>query len=271
MNNMNDDITILPYHAGSVECRICGLKFLPELEEDQELHRHEHIRFLRGGLPYELREFIKRAAWEAAECEDGVQGDEGRRQQEIAKRVVAYSYWTRDVSYGIPESEFEPFMDETFAFIDERIAEYEDHAHQNNENNDNIILQKGAGIVECRICSLTFFPHLKEDTERHEHEHRRILCGGWPYDVREFIKRAGYEALRHKPEIEDGSPNRQHEIAKRAIIFAGWARAVSKGIPENDLVAYMAAHFAAMDAKESGDRYQLEKANQAMARWRRYG
>src|SRR5438094_752050 len=139
---MNDDITILPYHSGIVECRICGLKFLPELEEDQELHQHEHLRFLRGGLPYDLREFIKRAAWEAAEYEDGIQGDEG---------------------------------------------------------------------------------------------------------------------------------SRQHELAKRAIIFARWARSVSKGIPENDLGAYMAAHFAAMDARESGDRYQLEKANQAMARWRRYG
>ena len=140
-----------------------------------------------------------------------------------------------------------------------------------NPQPDSTLLQKGDGIVECRICGLTFFPHLQEDRERHEHEHRRILCGGWPYDIREFIKRAGYEALRHKPEIEDGSPNRQHEIAKRAIIFARWARSVSNGIPENDLNAYMAAHFAAMDARESGDWYQLEKANQAMARWLKYG
>jgi len=33
----------------------------------------------------------------------------------------------------------------------------------------------------------------------------------------------------------------------------------------------MAAAFAAMNARESGDQYQLEKANQAMARWRQYG
>ena len=131
--NKHDDITILPYHSGSVECRICGLKFLPELEEDQEQHGLEHLRILSGGLPYDLREFIKRAAWQAAECEDGVQGDSGRRQQEIAKRTVAFSYWARAISNGIPENEFEPYMAAILAFVDATIAEDEDQIDEAND------------------------------------------------------------------------------------------------------------------------------------------
>jgi hypothetical protein len=140
-----------------------------------------------------------------------------------------------------------------------------------HEQNDIAIIQKGAGIVECRICGLTFFADLPEDRERHEQRHRTVLAGGWPYEIREFIKRVARDALRHKDKIEAESPSREHEIAKRAIVFARWARAVSKGIHENDLEAYMAAHFASMDAEQSGDRYRLEVAKEAMAKWQKYG
>ena len=140
-----------------------------------------------------------------------------------------------------------------------------------NPQPDNTLLQKGDGIVECRICGLTFFPHLQEDRERHEHQHRRILSGGWPYQIREFIKRAAHDVLRHKVEAEGGSASRQQEIAKRALALAWWARAISNGIPENDLEAFMAAHLASLDARQSGDKYQLEQANEAMTKWQKYG
>ena len=119
MNPLNDN-TIQPYHSGIVECRICGFKFVPGQEEegDAELHQNEHWKIICGGLPYDIREFLKKAAWQAAECEDGVQGDYARRQQEIAKRAVAFSYWARAISNGIPENEFEAYMAAHLAFAD---------------------------------------------------------------------------------------------------------------------------------------------------------
>jgi len=91
---------IQPHHSGIVECRICGFKFVPgeDDEEAQELHQLERWKIICGGLPYDIREFLKKTAWQAAECEDGVQGDSARREQEIAKRAVAFSYWTRALS-----------------------------------------------------------------------------------------------------------------------------------------------------------------------------
>jgi hypothetical protein len=60
-------------------------------------------------------------------------------------------------------------------------------------------------------------------------------------------------------------------IAKRAVVFSYWARAISNGIPENDLKAYMAAHFAFFDATVAGDEEQLAEANKAMSPWYKYG
>src|SRR6266853_1075374 len=94
MNYIND-VTILQKDGGIVECRICGLNFLPELEEDRERHEHEHRRIVCGGLPYEIREFLKAAGWAAAQCEDGVEDDNTRRQQEVAKRAVVFAWWAR--------------------------------------------------------------------------------------------------------------------------------------------------------------------------------
>jgi hypothetical protein len=133
--NKQDDSTLREskYGGGIVECRICGLNFLPELEEDRERHEHEHRRIIWGGLPYDIREFIKRAAWEAAECPDGVEGDDARRAQEIAKRTVAFAHWARAASNGIPENDFEPCMSATLALVDATIADDEEKIDEANE------------------------------------------------------------------------------------------------------------------------------------------
>src|SRR6266851_2689387 len=39
----------------------------------------------------DIREFIKKTAWQATKCGDGVQGDSARRQQEIANRTDAFA------------------------------------------------------------------------------------------------------------------------------------------------------------------------------------
>ena len=63
----------------------------------------------------------------------------------------------------------------------------------------------------------------------------------------------------------------QIEIAKRAVVFAWWARAVAKGIPEKAFEDYMAAQFAVVDASVSGDEKQNKEASQVSERWNKYG
>ena len=129
---------------------------------------------------------------------------------------------------------------------------------------DITIIRKPGGIVECRICGLNFLPELAEDRERHEREHLKILAGALPYEIREFLKKVGWEIIKNR----DGrySPARI-ETAKRAAAFAYWARAISNSIPENELQPYMAAHFAWLDAIASGNQAEIARADEAMKRW----
>src|SRR6185436_2394781 len=111
--------------------------------------------------------------------------------------------------------------------------------------NDVTIIRKGNGIVECRICGLNFLPELKEDQERHEDEHRRIVCGAIPYEVREFLKHFGWAVAQgDEPGFAGQKGIWSPEIGKRAVVFAWWTRALSNGIPENDCDRFMAAQFA---------------------------
>lgn len=115
---------------------------------------------------------------------------------------------------------------------------------------------------------MIFLPELEEDRERHEREHLRILAGGLPYEIREFIKKAGWRILDNEDLRE--TPERL-ETAKRAVAFAYWARAIANSIPENELQPYMAAHFAWLDAIVAGDEEEIKRTGEATMRWNRYG
>ena len=136
------------------------------------------------------------------------------------------------------------------------------------KNEDSTIIRKGNGIVECRICGLNFLPELQEDRERHEREHLRVLAGGLPYEVREFLKKVAWEVIDNEDLRE--TPD-SIERAKRALAFAYWSRAISNSIPENELQPYMSAHFAWLDATAAGDEGVIEKTSEALKRWNKYG
>jgi len=133
---------------------------------------------------------------------------------------------------------------------------------------DITIIRKGAGIVECRICGLNFLPELQEDQERHEREHLKVLAGGLPYEIREFLKKAAWEVIDNEDLRE--TP-KAIESAKRALAFAYWSRAISNSIPENELKPYMAAYFAWLDATGAGDEEEIERTSEALKRWNKYG
>ena len=133
---------------------------------------------------------------------------------------------------------------------------------------DITIIRMGGGIVECRICGLKFLPELEEDQERHEREHLKVLAGGIPYEVREFIKKAAWiildnDDLRETPEAL--------ERAKRALAFAYWSREISNSIPENELKPYMAAYLAWLDARGAQDEAEIKKTAEGLRKWNKYG
>ncbi len=135
-------------------------------------------------------------------------------------------------------------------------------------NNDGTLISKGGGIVECRICGFNYLPELEEDRDRHEREHLKILSGGLPYEIREFLKRTGWEIIKNGDMRE--TP-KTLETAKRAVAFAYWARAISNSIPENELQPYMAAHFAWLDAIAARDEEEIQRTSEATTRWNKYG
>ena len=109
---------------------------------------------------------------------------------------------------------------------------------------------------------------LQEDREGHEREHLKVLAGGLPYEVREFIKKAAWEVIDNEDLRE--SPE-SLERAKRALAFAYWSRATSNSIPENELQPYMSAHFAWLDARAARDEGKIKKTSEALKRWNKYG
>jgi hypothetical protein len=133
---------------------------------------------------------------------------------------------------------------------------------------DNTIINKGGGIVECRICGLNYLPELEEDRERHEREHLNVLAGGIPYEVREFMKQAAWEVLDNEDLRET---SQRLERAKRTLAFAYWSRAISNSIPENELKPYMADTFAWLDAIGAGDQEEVDRKAEALKKWNRYG
>ena len=125
--------------------------------------------------------------------------------------------------------------------------------------------------MQCRICGLIFDPEVGEDQESQQQEHWRIICGGLPYDIREFLKQAGHAAVNDKPRFGDERAKQRAELGKRAVAFAWWARAVANGIPENFFEPYMAAHLAYLDATVSGDHDEIENTAAPLKRWDKYG
>jgi hypothetical protein len=109
--------------------------------------------------------------------------------------------------------------------------------------NNVTIIKKGSGTVECRICGLNFVSASDADREQHEDEHRRLICGGLPLKVREFLKSFGWAVAHNDGGIERQKDEWEQEIGKRAVEFGFWTRALSNGIPENDYDRFMAAHF----------------------------
>lgn len=119
---MNLPNIYLPSAGTGLECRICGLHFAPDFQDDQRTHRDEHRKILRGGLPLHVRELLKGFGFVVAAEDEGQGLQEGRWTIEDGKRAVVFGWFARARSNGLPDDQLEPFMSAHFGFIDAKAS-----------------------------------------------------------------------------------------------------------------------------------------------------
>jgi hypothetical protein len=103
-----------------MQCRICRLKFVPEVLGDRERHKKEHETYASGVLPLEVRDFLKDFGWAVAH-DGGLDRLQGNHDREIGKLAVAYAWWARARENGIDEAEFDRYMAAHLDLIDARV------------------------------------------------------------------------------------------------------------------------------------------------------
>jgi len=85
------------------------------------MHKEKHEQLARGGLPHDVREFLKAFGWAVAHNDGGIDRLKDRQDSEVGKLAVAYSWWTRAKMLGINEGEFDDFMAAHLLFIDAKV------------------------------------------------------------------------------------------------------------------------------------------------------
>lgn len=103
-------------------CRICGLRYVPSLEEDRLTHAAIHKKLARGSQPRKVRDFAKAFGWAVAFNDGGLERMKGEHDPELGKLVVAFSWWSRALSNGAPEKDFDRYMDAHLAFADSLVS-----------------------------------------------------------------------------------------------------------------------------------------------------
>lgn len=107
---------------GATTCRICGLLYVPSLEEDVKIHAAVHKKLARGSQPRMVREFAKTFGWAVAFNDGGLDREKNRHDPELGKLVVVYSWWSRALHNGIPEKDFDRYMEAHLAFADSLVS-----------------------------------------------------------------------------------------------------------------------------------------------------
>ncbi len=103
-------------------CRICGLLHDPSDEEDQKIHAVIHKKFARGSQPIKVRDFSKAFGWAVAFNDGGLERIKDHYDPELGKLVVAFSWWSRALSNGVPEKDFDRYMNAHLAFADSLVS-----------------------------------------------------------------------------------------------------------------------------------------------------
>ena len=105
----------------SFRCRICELHFVPAEPNSFKMHKENHKKLARGGLPRGVREFLNTLGWAVTRNGGGIDRLKEAQNGEIGKLAVAYSRWTRARMNGIDESEFDEYMSAQLYLIDSMV------------------------------------------------------------------------------------------------------------------------------------------------------
>ena len=114
--NDQDDLATREYAAGIVECRICGLKFLPDLEEDANCINRNTGRSFAAGSPTTFAS--------SSNALPGTLSAINRYLRTSGKSPSApsFAWWARAMSNGIPENHFERFVAAQLTYIDASVS-----------------------------------------------------------------------------------------------------------------------------------------------------
>jgi hypothetical protein len=94
---------------------------MTESENDREEHEAMHRTIICGGMPLEVREFLKGFGWAVAHSDKNFHLQREKWAPEIGKRAVVFAWWTRALANGVPENDCDAFMEAHFAFVDARV------------------------------------------------------------------------------------------------------------------------------------------------------
>lgn len=103
-------------------CNICGMTYVEGDADDRKTHADEHKKLASGVLPYKVREFMKAYGFAVAHNDGGVDRLKEQYDPELGKLVVAFSWWTRALSLGVPKKDFDAYMKAHLQFADSLVT-----------------------------------------------------------------------------------------------------------------------------------------------------
>jgi hypothetical protein len=77
----------------------------------------------QGGMPQQVRDFMKNFGWAVAHNDGGLDRLKGHHESELGILVVAYAWWSRARSNGASERDFDAFMEAHLLFADALVSE----------------------------------------------------------------------------------------------------------------------------------------------------
>lgn len=102
-------------------CRICGMLYDPSDADDKKYHAAEHKKLASGIQPRKVRDFSKAFGWAVAHNDGGVERLKNE-DPELGKLVVVYSWWNRALQNGVPQKDFDAYMNAHLAFVDSLVS-----------------------------------------------------------------------------------------------------------------------------------------------------
>ena len=103
-------------------CRICGMLYDPSDADDKKYHAAEHKKLASGIQPRKVRDDFLRLSAGLSLITTAVLSGSRMKIQNLEKLVVVYSWWNRALQNGVPQKDFDVYMNAHLAFADSWLA-----------------------------------------------------------------------------------------------------------------------------------------------------